>query len=136
MYLLTLVCMCLRAEFANGAREYRVLRGGIQTPGLPDTLTIIDNGITKVGIDAARGGSTSYLTQSGTDYNVINYHDMSREVQLSFYSGPHWYEPTPTSDACNTTWRQGDWPWNPIGAGDVVGHGGNWLSRSIPHGDS
>ena len=24
MYLLTLVCMCLRAEFTSGAREYRV----------------------------------------------------------------------------------------------------------------
>lgn len=121
---LTLACTCLFAGFGSGAQEYKVIRGGAATPGLPETLTIIDNGVIKVGIDSARGGSISYLAQSGTDYNVINYHDMGREVQLSFYSGPQRYEPTPGSDACNTTWRQGEWPWNPIGAGDIMGHAG------------
>ena len=52
---------------------------------------------------------------------------MGREVQLSFYSGPQQYEPSPGSQQCNTTWRQGDWPWNPIGAGDVDNHSGSVL---------
>ena len=125
VYLLILTCMrLLHVGLTSDDREYKALRGESRAPGLPKTLTIIDNGVIKVGVDSARGGSISYLAESGTDYNVINYHDMGREVQLSFYSGPQRYKPTPTSDACNTTWRQGDWPWNPIGAGDVVGHGG------------
>ena len=56
---------------------------------------------------------------SNSDDSVINIHDMGREVQLSFYSGPAEYEPSPGSQQCNTTWRHGVWPWNPIGAGTV-----------------
>ena len=51
---------------------------------------------------------------------MINIHDMGREVQLSFYSGPNEYEPSPGSQQCNTTWRLGIWPWNPIGAGIII----------------
>ena len=64
---------------------------------------------------------------SSQNASVINIHDMGREVQLSFYSGPHQYEPSPGSQQCNTTWHQGDWPWNPIGAGDVDNHSGSVL---------
>ena len=94
-----------------------------QCPSLGETR-IIDNGVIKVGIDTARGGSITYLAESGTNHSVINLYDMGREVQLSFYSGPDKYEPSPGSNACNSSWRRGNWPWNPIGAGDVVGHSG------------
>ena len=60
----------------------------------------------------------SVVAVSGKDASVINTHDMGREVQLSFYSGPSQYEPSPGSQQCNTSWRQGNWPWNPIGAGE------------------
>ena len=56
---------------------------------------------------------------------------MGREVQLSFYAGPSNYEPSPGSQACNTSWRHGEWPWNPIGAGDVVGNTGQVLDIQI-----
>jgi len=49
------------------------------------------------------------ITRSGTNYSVINRHDMGREIQLSFYAGPNPYNP---DDKCNTTW--GVWPWNPM----------------------
>ena len=63
--------------------------------------------------------TVSLHNNSASDNNesVINIHDMGREVQLSFYSGPDVYEPSPGSEQCNTSWRFGVWPWNPIGAG-------------------
>ena len=91
-------------------------------------LHTLDNGVIAVGVDTARGGSITHLSQSGKNQSVINVYDMGREVQLSFYSGPDSYEPSPGSQACNTTWHRGNWPWNPIGAGDVAGHSGEVLS--------
>ena len=63
--------------------------------------------------------------------NVINAHDMGREVQLSFYDGPSFYNPpTPAypNGACNKLFGGQPWPWNPIGAGDVDGNHGEVLS--------
>ena len=56
------------------------------------------------------------------NYNVINCHDMGREVQLSFYSGPVPYDPAQCPQ-----WMGSNWPWNPIGAGDVFGNHGDIL---------
>ena len=67
----------------------------------------------------------SLHSASSQNASVINIHDMGREVQLSFYSGPQQYEPFFGSQQCNTTWHHGDWPWNPIGAGDVDNHSGS-----------
>ena len=96
-----------------------------------DSLKTIDNGVIEVGIDLERGGSITYLSESKKNFNIINIHDMGREVQLSFYSGPNNYEPSPGSQACNTTWRHGAWPWNPIGAGDVAGNRGQILDVQV-----
>eukprot|EP00039_Didymoeca_costata_P005862 m.85323 g.85323 ORF g.85323 m.85323 type:complete len:338 (+) comp13004_c0_seq4:143-1156(+) len=90
-----------------------------------------DNGVIKVGADLERGGSITYLSQSGTDNNVINSHDMGREVQLSFYGGPNFYNPpTPKypGGACDKLFGGVPWPWNPIGAGDVDGNKGQILN--------
>ena len=54
-----------------------------------DSFVFLDNGVIRVGVDATRGGSIGYLAQSGTNYSVINTHDMGREIQLSFYAGPN-----------------------------------------------
>jgi hypothetical protein len=112
-----------------------------------DRFVYLDNGVIRAGIDATRGGSIGYLAQSGTNYSVVNAHDMGREIQLSFYGGPNPYNP---NDRCNSeygtdidvddaaaresnthrlraaTW--GTWPWNPIGAGDIAGNSGEILS--------
>ena len=47
-----------------------------------DQFYFLDNGVVRVGIDATRGGAIGWLSQSGSSYNVINHHDMGREVQL------------------------------------------------------
>jgi len=75
-------------------------------------------------VDFDHGGSISYLADPGcADRNLINSFDQGRQVQMSFYAGPVPHNP-PTPEhpdgACSDLFR-GDWPWNPIGAGDVVG---------------
>lgn len=97
-----------------------------------DRFQYLDNGVIRVGIDLTRGGSIGFLgVASDPSVNVINSHDMGREVQLSFYSGPSFYNP-PTSSfpngACNKLFMNKPWPWNPIGAGDVDGNHGAVLN--------
>ena len=58
-----------------------------------DSFVFLDNGVIRVGVDATRGGSIGYLSQSASNYNVLNTHDMGREIQLSFYGGPNPYDP-------------------------------------------
>ncbi len=45
-------------------------------------LVLLDNGVITVGVDPTRGGSLSYLSQSGKNYSVINRHDLGREIQV------------------------------------------------------
>jgi hypothetical protein len=103
---------------------------GKTTDGLDGNLVYLDNGVIRVGIDLSRGGSIAYLSTSRgatAATNVINAHDMGREVQLSFYSGPAFYNP---NGRCNKLFHGREWPWNPIGAGDIKGHHGKILHHS------
>ena len=79
--------------------------------------TYLDNGLVKVGIDLAKGGSITYLSKSGTNDNIINDHDLGRQIQQSYYSGPQPYNP---SNNASPNWP--NWPWNPIQTGDCYGH--------------
>ena len=91
-------------------------------------FTYIDNGVLRLGIDNSRGGSIGYLSASGSNDNIVNCYDMGREIQLSFYAGPNFYNP---DGKCNKLFRGQKWPWNPIGAGDVKGNHGAVLSRTV-----
>ena len=77
----------------------------------------LDNGVVKVGIELTKGGSITYLSKSGTTDNVINNHDLGRQIQQSYYSGPQPYNP---SNNANPGWP--NWPWNPIQTGDSYYH--------------
>ena len=83
----------------------------------------LDNGMVKVGIDLAKGGSITYLSKSGTNDNLINNHDLGRQVQQSYYSGPVPYDP-PNNGTNGWTGNPGwtNWPWNPIQTGDSYGN--------------
>jgi hypothetical protein len=99
-----------------------------------DRYEYVQLGSLKVGIDMSRGGSISYMSSDATHgLNIVNAHDMGREIQLSFYSGPNVYNP-PTEEypngACDKLFGGVPWPWNPIGAGDVDGNHGKILSFS------
>lgn len=106
-------------------------------------FTFIDNGVIRVGVDAAFGGVIGYLAPSDNSVaNVINEHDFGREVQLAFYAEPAFYNP-PTAEypkgACNKS-KLGKYvydkfgrharPWAPIGAGDSDGNRATILSQS------
>ena len=76
--------------------------------------SVLDNGTIRVGIDLNAGGSISYLSQSGSSYNLVNHYDKGRYVQQSYYAGQQldrraegqarWWSP---------------WNWNPIQGGDA-----------------
>jgi hypothetical protein len=80
-------------------------------------LSYLDNGQVKVGVDLGMGGSITYLSRSGTNYNIVNSYDLGRQIQQSYYSGPQPYDP---NHNVHPNWT--NWPWNPIQSGDVYGH--------------
>ena len=102
-------------------------------PQQESDVRYIQNDKIKLGVDLLRGGSITYLSEANNSRTVINHHDQGREVQMSFYAAPNPYNP-PTVEhpkgACNKLFMGVDWPWNPIGAGDVDGNHGQILSFS------
>jgi len=80
----------------------------------PDRISFIDNGQIKVGINQDLGGAITWLSAPGYG-NLINNSDWGRQIQLSFYSRPHPFEPD--GQKAHPAWK--NWSWNPIQSGDV-----------------
>lgn len=96
----------------------------ISTITASDNFQYISNDNIKLGIDLTRGASIGYLSSSTNSINIINDHDMGREIQQSYYAGPTPYD--------NCTFLNNEWPWNPIGAGDINGNSGKILQIETP----
>jgi len=79
----------------------------------------LDNGTIRLGINLDIGGAITYLSESGTEENMINSHDWGRQIQMSFYSGPVPYVPE-SGKQPSETWKFIGW--NPIQSGDAYDH--------------
>lgn len=101
-------------------------------------ITYLDNGVIRVGVDLARGGAISYLSEHGSGSSVVNIHDLGRYIQQSYYSGPDPFIPPGATQHP----AYAGWGWNPVQAGDVYGYpslvtdsgndGHTIYTRSIP----
>jgi hypothetical protein len=84
-------------------------------PACHAAMSFLDNGVIRLGVDLDKGGTITYLSTSLVisglgAVNVVNSHDLGREVQQSYYSGPDNFVIPPPPFA--------PLPWNPEGAGD------------------
>lgn len=86
-----------------------------------EKISRLDNGVIQIGVDLDHGGTITLLARSKGGENLINAHDLGRQIQQSYYSGPSPY------GKAHPAWK--NWPWNPIGTGDVYGH----ASRVLAH---
>ena len=88
-------------------------------------MSFLDNGTLKIGADLALGGAITWLSHRERPDNLINSHDLGRQIQMSHYSGPVPFQPQGTT--LKPEWRTIGW--NPIQTGDVFGH----PSRVLEH---
>lgn len=91
----------------------------------PASESYLDNGVIKIGVDSAKGGSITWLSLSGSTNNIVNSYDLGREIQQSYYAGPQPYNP---SNNANPLWH--NWQWNPLQAGDCYGHASTVLAQT------
>ena len=54
-----------------------------------EQMSFLDNGTIRIGVDLDIGGTITFLARSNGGENLINSHDLGRQVQQSYYSGPH-----------------------------------------------
>ena len=110
----TLVLLLVAGLIACSDRPRPRVGGGSAVYSEDGSVVSIENGVVRLGVDLDKGCSVVEFTDLSSNVNTINSADLGREVQPSFYSGPRPY------DGC--VWNGQQWPWNPIGSGDVHGH--------------
>ena len=111
----------LRRSFlltALGALLLLVTRHAEAVSTSTDSISYLDNGIIRLGVNLDLGGAITWLSASGSTNNLINSFDWGRQIQMSHYSGPVPFAP-------NGKQPRNEWAglgWNPIQSGDSFGN--------------
>jgi hypothetical protein len=83
----------------------------------PD-IQFVENAHIRVGITRKWGGAITHVSIPGGP-NIINSHDLGRQIQQSYYSGPPNYQKAGKEKS--KAWST--FPWNPIQTGDAYRNG-------------
>ena len=83
----------------------------------PD-IQFIENAHIRVGITRKWGGAITHVSIPGGE-NIINSHDLGRQIQQSYYSGP----PNYRKEGKEKSKEWDAFPWNPIQTGDAYRNG-------------
>ena len=81
-------------------------------------IQFVENAHIRVGITRKWGGAITHVSVPGGP-NIINSHDLGRQIQQSYYSGPPNYQ-KPGKEK-SKAWET--FPWNPIQTGDAYRNG-------------
>lgn len=107
--LLLLLGACVGALQAMGATQFA-----------KDNWAYLDNGQIRLGLNKSAGGCIGFLSESRTNWNLLNHFDRGRFVQQSYYGR-----------ADGTLWAKKPWRWNPVQGGDYKGTPAKLLASQI-----
>ncbi|MBN8825950.1 MULTISPECIES: hypothetical protein [unclassified Spirosoma] len=72
----------------------------------------------RMAIDLNAGGAITYLSEAGSNVNMVNNNDLGRQIQTSLYAGPYPYSVNGKNPV--EQWR--NLGWNPVQTGDYFNH--------------
>jgi hypothetical protein len=91
-----------------------------------EKMAFVENEFIRVGINLGWGGAVTHVSVPGGP-NLINSHDLGRQIQQSYYSGPPNYQREGKEKAKH--WA--NFPWNPIQTGDAFHNGSEVLEHRV-----
>ena len=89
-------------------------------------MAFVENEHIRVGVNLKWGGAVTHVSEPGGP-NLINSHDLGRQIQQSYYSGPPNYQREGKEKAKH--WA--NFPWNPIQTGDAFDNGSEVLEHRV-----
>ncbi|GAB3945356.1 hypothetical protein GCM10028805_14300 [Spirosoma harenae] len=94
--------------------------GGLpgQVQQSPQKRLYLGNDKIRLGIDLNAGGAITYLSEAGSNVNMVNNNDLGRQIQTSIYAGPNPYSVNGKDPVYQ--WR--NLGWNPVQTGDYYNH--------------
>lgn len=92
----------------------------------PAADTFVENKYVRVGINLKLGGAITHVSTPGGP-NIINSHDLGRQIQQSYYSGP----PNYRREGKEKSAHWASFPWNPIQTGDAFHNGSKVLEHRV-----